>query len=251
MKLYQALNLGQRATVALVGGGGKTSIMYHLAEEIPAPYRVLITTTTKIAAPEPGRYPCFYTDREGYEEALIKVLQSGQRPVLASQRIKKNNKFDGVKPSDLAALFKTGQVDFILVEADGSKGRPLKGHLDYEPVIPEITTRLIIVIGADVLGRPLDAEYVHRPEIAAELTGQEMGTIVKPETIARLIAHPRGILRTSPAQAKNIAVINKIDSLGTWDEVYETARLLKESKRLSKIILCSMHSENPVADIIE
>lgn len=252
MKLYEALDLKQRAVAALVGGGGKTSIMYRLAEEIPASCRVLVTTTTKMFAPDRIGYPCFYTNEEGYkDEFLIKALQSGKRPVLASVRIKENNKLDGVKPQTLAALFKAGQVDFMLVEADGSKGRPLKGHLEYEPVIPEITTRLIIVIGADVLGRPLDSEYVHRPEIVAELTGQEMGTVVKPDTIARLIKHPGGILRTSPAAAENIAIINKIDCLGSLDEAYETARLLKKGSGISKVILCSMRSENPVADIIE
>lgn len=250
MKLFEALNLGQRAVVALVGGGGKTSIMYHLAAEIPAPYRVLITTTTKIFAPDPGEYPCFYTNEEGYrEETMVKALQSGKRPVLAAQRIK--NKLDGVNGDSLSALVKADQVDFILVEADGCKGRPLKGHLDHEPVIPGITTRLVIVIGADVLGKRLDADYVHRPEIVAELTGQRPGTIVTPDTIARLITHPRGIMRTTPSRAGKVAIINKIDSLNSLDEAYETARLLKQDSNISKVILCSIHSKNPVADIIE
>lgn len=252
MKLYEALNLDQRAVVALVGGGGKTSVMYHLADEIPEARRVLITTTTKILAPERKDYPCFYTDEEGYkEEALLRVLQSGTRVILASHMIQEYNKLNGVKAEILSKLFLSDQVDYILVEADGSKGRPLKGHLAHEPVIPAITTRLVIMIGADAIGKRLDSEYVHRSEVVAELTGQKPGTVITPEIIARLITHPRGIMRTSPADAQKTVIINKIDCLGSMDDAYQTAHRLIKYSDIKRVLLCSMHSKQPIADIIE
>ncbi|MEN6326781.1 MAG: selenium cofactor biosynthesis protein YqeC [Syntrophomonas sp.] len=252
MKLYETLDLGPKAVVALVGGGGKTSAMFRLAEEIPSKHSVLITTTTKIYIPSREEYHCFCTQAEGYnEEAVVKALKAGERPVLGSRRLYPEHKLDGVEEELLAGFFRQGQADYILVEADGSKGRPLKGHLDYEPVIPGITTCLLIVIGADVLGKQLDSQFVHRPEIVAGLTGQRPGTMVGPETIACLINHPWGILRTKPAGAETVAIINKIDCLKSLDEVYRTARLLLVGGRIRKVILSSIQSTNPVIDIIE
>jgi probable selenium-dependent hydroxylase accessory protein YqeC len=251
MKLYEALDFKQRALVAIVGGGGKTSLMYHLADEIPAPRKVLLTTTTKILAPGRKDYRCFFTDQEDYQETLLRAIQTGTRAILASRKLQENNKLDGVKPETLSKLFLADQVDYILAEADGSKGRPLKGHLPHEPVIPPVTTHLVIMIGADGMGKHLDAEYVHRPEVAAELTGQKMGSVITPETIARLITHPQGIMRTSPPGAEKSVIINKIDCLGSLDDAYHTARLLLKCSDIKRVLLCSMHSKQPLADVIE
>ena len=248
MTLSEALDLGDNGVVSIVGGGGKTSIMFRLVAELPSQYRVLITTTTKIFLP--SQYPCFCIKETGFsKESLIRSLQVGERPVLGSEMILEKNKLNGVDPEFLARLQREGQVDFILIEADGSKGRPLKGHLASEPVIPEITTQLVIVIGADIFGKKLDSEYVHRPEIVADLTGQSLGTLIQPEMIARLITHPRGIMATSPPGAENLVIINKMDCLSSPVPAYETARHLIHAG-IPKVILCSAQSPDPVIDII-
>src|SRR5262249_57619382 len=63
----------------------------------------------------------------------------------------------------------------ILDEADGSRTRPFKAPADHEPVIPEETTLVIAVVGADVLGQPLDGEHVHRPARVSALRGGAPG----------------------------------------------------------------------------
>lgn len=250
MKLADALGLGENGVVSIVGGGGKTSVMFRLAAELPSKYRVLITTTTKIYPPSREKHPCFCIKEKDFsKEDLICCLQAGERPVLGSEITPQHNKLNGVEPDFLAQLQGEGLVDFILIEADGSKGRPLKGHRALEPVIPAITTQLVIVIGADIFGKRLDSEYVHCPEIVADLTGQRLGTPIQPEIIARLITHPQGIMATSPPGAEKLVIINKMDCLQSQEPAYETARHLLHAG-ISKVILCSVQSPDPVIDII-
>ena len=50
MELRELLEIGPGLT-ALIGGGGKTTLMYHLASELRQQGTVLVCTTTKIWPP--------------------------------------------------------------------------------------------------------------------------------------------------------------------------------------------------------
>ena len=50
MELRELLEIGLGLT-ALIGGGGKTTLMYHLAAELRQQGTVLVCTTTKIWPP--------------------------------------------------------------------------------------------------------------------------------------------------------------------------------------------------------
>ncbi|MDD2443160.1 MAG: selenium cofactor biosynthesis protein YqeC [Desulfotomaculaceae bacterium] len=248
MNLAGALGLSEREVVSFVGGGGKTTLMFRLAEEIPFRYRVVITTTTKIFLPPPDKYTTLLIGKRApVENDLAGYLQSGIRPVLGSVLLK-NNKIEGIDPEHIKPL--QNCADTILVEADGSKGLSLKGYLDHEPVIPRSTTMLVIVIGADVIGKTISPGYVHRPEVVAKRTGLNMGSVIDAEVISRLITHPEGPLRLCPFNASALLFINKTDCLEDPGEVYRLGRLLLGG-RIKKVILGSAISENPVIDILE
>lgn len=76
---------------------------------------------------------------------------------------------------------------YLLVEADGSRGLPLKAHAVWEPAVPAATERCVLVVGASGFGRPV-ATVVHRPELFCERTGCSLETPSTPETIANEIA---------------------------------------------------------------
>lgn len=250
MKISEALGLKRREIISFVGGGGKTTLMFRLAEELPLKYKVVITTTTHIFLPPPDKFPTVLLGKgEPVEKDLAGYFLSGLKPVVGSKLLEDNNKkLKGITTEQLSLM--QNYADFFLVEADGSKGRPLKGHLDYEPVIAGPTTVLVVVIGADVLGKSLDSRYVHRPEIVSELTGREMGSEVDPEMIAKLITHSEGILRDSPLSARVVPFINKVDCLEDLSEGYRLGRLLLGEK-IRKVLLGSAIGTSPVLDIVE
>ena len=101
----------------------------------------------------------------------------------------------------------------FLVEGDGSAGRSLKAHLQHEPVVPAATALLTPVIGLDVLGKPLDARHVHRPELFAERVGMNPGEPINPNAILKILFDSKGYLAKAPKTATIIPFLNKLDTL--------------------------------------
>ena len=93
-------------------------------------------------------------------------------------------------------------ADYVLVEADGSRGLPLKAHLSHEPVLPQEAGQVIAVLGLTGLGRPI-AEAAHRPERYAGLAGCTPEDIATPERAARVLEaealHTRVLLNQADA----------------------------------------------------
>ena len=161
---------------ALIGGGGKTTLMYKLAEELSECGTVIVCTSTKIFEPE--NLPML---TDGSKEAIAAALQR-HRVVCAGTKIE-NGKLaaSSVGFQELKKL-----ADYVIVEADGAHGLPLKAHAAYEPVIPNGTNKTVLVIGADAFGQPV-SQICHRPDLFAQIAEVEAGSIVTPEIVKRMI----------------------------------------------------------------
>ena len=177
MKISQILKI-QPGVTALIGGGGKTTLMYRLAKELSAVGTVIVGTSTKIVEPED------LTILTGSSKEEITAALQSRRVICIG------TKADGGKLS--APLVSFGELakfaDYIIVEADGAHRLPIKAHAGYEPVIPEGTNKTILVIGADAFGKPI-AEICHRPELFAKAASVDIQSVITPEIAARVIAH--------------------------------------------------------------
>ena len=157
---------------ALVGGGGKTSLLYHLAGELSRRGSVAITTTTHIKKPDQFPFAA------AAEEA--KMLLAEKKYVCIGTEAEDNK---------LTAPTFAGWeniADYVIVEADGAKMHPLKAHAEYEPVIPAGCENVICVVGASGFGRAV-ALAAHRPEIYAALAEVSEQTNVTPEIAAKVV----------------------------------------------------------------
>lgn len=175
MELSELLAVRPGVT-ALIGGGGKTTAMYTLARELSRRGRVVCCTTTRIWTPD--HLPLVQGASEGLLEAALAEhgcvcagtpAEGGKlaSPALSVER--------------LAAL-----ADYVLVEADGAKGLPVKAHLPHEPVVPREAGQTVLLAGASGFGRPV-REAVHRWEQFCRLTGAEPDEPVTAENLARLL----------------------------------------------------------------
>lgn len=150
---------------AIIGSGGKTSLLYTLAKELSQKGSVIVTTSTHIFKPD----------------HLPVVTEAGRvSGCVCVGTPCENGKLCAPKQSfeELGKL-----ADYVLVEADGSKGLPLKAHEAHEPIIPQNANQVICVVGAEGLGKPAK-ETVHRPERFAQITGSELAT---PKAVAQLL----------------------------------------------------------------
>ena len=172
----EALGVRQGVT-AVIGGGGKTTLLRTLGEELArSGARVILATTTKFL-PFPGIETVPGGEREIAEALGRAPLVCAAAPWGESGKLAESP----VPMARLAAL-----ADYVLVEADGSAGLPLKAHAPHEPVIPAEAVRTILALGASGFGRPI-REAAHRPERYAELAGCGIGAAVTPELAARVI----------------------------------------------------------------
>ncbi|MCD8144010.1 MAG: putative selenium-dependent hydroxylase accessory protein YqeC [Oscillospiraceae bacterium] len=141
------------ACTAIIGGGGKTTLMFTLARTLAAEgYAVLTTTTTHLAWPPPKSVR-FCTPETA--ETLNGCACPGT-VILAGQPCE-GQRMRGVD----FPLEGLNAFDFVLCEADGSNRLPLKVHRETEPVIPPAARLVIQVAGLSALGRPV-GETVHR-----------------------------------------------------------------------------------------
>ena len=160
---------------AMIGGGGKTSTMYALAEELRKIGSVIVCTSTHILCPP--QYP--------YLSRLSEKLVSGN--------VVSTGSIDGLKLSTPEQSFDelTQFADYVLVEADGSRQLPLKAHASHEPVIPKKANKVIVVIGIDGLGKPIK-DVAHRPELYASIVRRDIDAIVTEEMIRKVTdTYPR------------------------------------------------------------
>lgn len=256
--LRAALGLGQPPElIAIVGGGGKTSLMFALAAELPG--RAVLTTTTRIFAAQMKRAPAI-----AYAEDLspLAAALDEHGRCLVVGRVE-GEKALGVDPSLPAHLLARPDVDWVLVEADGSRMRPVKAPADHEPVVPPETMLLVPVAGIDALAGPLD-EVAHRPELVRELLEQpstanhKATPVARPlieedrltsRGLARLLTHPAGGLKGAPAGARIAPFINKVET----DEQLMAARaataLMLDEPRVAQVVIGALHSEQPAREV--
>lgn len=161
---------------AIIGGGGKTSLLYALARELQSRGSVIVTTSTKIR--RPTQLPV--ADPATPEE-LRATLRTASPLCLGSPWPE-----DKLAAPTLSFAALTRAADYVLVEADGSKGLPAKAHAAHEPVIPAEAGRVILVLGADAFGKPISV-ICHRPERFTALTGASPDDLLTPARWAALI----------------------------------------------------------------
>lgn len=253
ISLRQAFDIRPGAVISLVGGGGKTSLMFALAHEIEAAGETVVTTTTtRIFAPSAGETFLIVEAEEGkLFSGLSRALKKYNHVTLASNRLP-GGKLKGVAPETVDRLAASKRVSYIVNEADGSARKSLKAPNATEPVIPESTTLVIAVVGADAMGCSLTEENVFRPDIVSRLTGLPPGSPVTGDTIAVLLTHTEGIAKGTPAHAGIVPLINKIDKLPDLSAAESLANkiLAKGHPRIKRVVLGQIKRRQPIAKVI-
>ena len=170
--------------VAAIGGGGKTTLLHSLAEELREQGAHVVLATTTHFMPFDGVETVSSSNKAEVEAALARDgIVCAAAP--AAGRAGAAGKLG---PSPIALDELRLLADVVLVEADGSKRLPLKLHESHEPVVPAGANAVACVLGASCFGQPL-ATACHRAELAGELLGIDPNAAVAtPKLAARLLA---------------------------------------------------------------
>ncbi len=200
--------------VTLIGGGGKTSLMYYLVAGLKAAgIAAFAAATAKLFMPEGAGHRAVLVNSLAEFRRAVEELRPSPALVTVARGVADGaqRKLTGLAPEWLDTLAGEYPAVRFIVEGDGSAGLPLKGHLPHDPVVPAATRLLVPVIGADAVGRPLAADCVHRPARAAELAGTAEGKNITAVMVARILLHPQGYLHNCPPAARVVPFINKAE----------------------------------------
>ena len=183
--------------VSLVGGGGKTTLLYAMAQHCAAKgWKVLVSTTTHIQCPERN-----WARTEAQREAL---WATGQFAVAGAPA-------EGGKLTRPPALQEwMAQADAVFLEADGAKRLPCKAPAAHEPVLLPESDLVLAVAGLSAVGRPL-REVCFRLENACTLLGVGPEMPLTPALLAKMLASDAGGRKNVGAR-RFAAVLNQADT---------------------------------------
>ena len=242
MKLHVALGISSGDVAAFVGAGGKSgaiiTVCGGLTEEGK---KVLVAPTTKMLLGEADRLgPLVTSEVVGDLHAEAERVLSEAPAVVVGSGMLSKNRVGGVDPEwvgDLAPL-----ADVVLIEADGSRRRPIKGTADHEPALPDVATLVVAVGNIDALGAPVDEEHVHRPTIFSELTGVGQGQSITPRAFARALS--QGSLARVPQGARTAVLITGVEP---GRSMADASVITRELWRLGvkNVVLASLPTKSP------
>jgi len=173
MNMQEIFQINKGIT-AIIGGGGKTSFMYALAKELSEKGRVIVCTSAKILIPK--HIPVVFSEDEifsAFEKSNIVCVGS-----LFSDEKLSAPKISFLRLRELC--------DYVIVEADGSKHLPFKAHADGEPPIPGETDKVILIMGINAIGKPIEIAC-HRAEKACGILGKSPSDILTVSNAAKII----------------------------------------------------------------
>ena len=219
-------------TIALVGAGGKTTAMFALARQLrPA----LVTTTTHL-----GVWQASAADSHLVWSLSAPPWEAASAPldrdvILVTRALDKaGQRLAGLAIDEVAALrsWPGGLGRSLLIEADGSRGRPLKAPASHEPAMPDHADLVVVTAGLSGLGTPLDDSHVHRPDAFSRLSGVMAGAGIDVPALARVLTHPEGGLKHIPTGARRVALLNQAD----------TDALARQGRELAQRLLPTYHA---------
>lgn len=223
--LRELIKIKREDIISVVGSGGKTTFIYNLAKELEKE-KVLISTTTKMLYPKENQIDYFFSSSEGNELNIKKG-----RTFIAGEKLNKN-KVSG----DISLIKKySSSFDYILLESDGSKRKPLKGWNDTEPVILKETTKTIGIIPLHIIGERITEKNIHRIEIFNNTFKTKIGDEITLDIIVEIIMNPNGLFKDSVGE--KILFLNRINDKKSKELVCELLELLsRKNKNSLKII---------------
>ncbi len=220
--LFQNIADANKSCVGILGGGGKTTLLHALGDELSKTYdHVTLSSLTKAGISAQHRVH-YYREFEVEEsrELLFKI-----NPLYIMAEQESEYKLIGLTPDQLQSLHDAS--DLTLFECDGARKKPIKAHQPFDPVIPHFATHAIIMVGADAVGAKVDGKMVHRPELFRELWNVNANHILDPAFITRILTSEYGYLQKVPKGIELTYFVNKADAF--------PAQALELAKMLSKL----------------
>lgn len=216
LDLRTALRADQAVRMAFVGAGGKTSAIFRLARQLQPP--VLVSASTHL-----GAWQFSLADQQVSVRTAKDVWACVERisdVFLFTGSVGEDQRARGLDADVLQAVLDLANRLGcpLLLEADGSRQKPLKAPAEHEPALPEWAEQVVVTAGLSGLGQRLNDTAVHRVERFAELSGIAPGEEITPTGLVKVLTHPQGGLKGIPPAARKIVLLNQAEKASALAE---------------------------------
>ena len=238
LSLAKALRVRTSSSIAFVGAGGKTTALFQLARELSSP--VIVTATSHL-----GSWQFHQADRHIMTDSAAppEELEHGLQGIILVTGELDGDRSKPINENVLNWLYQFCGVQAIplLIEADGSRQKPLKAWAEHEPPIPGFVAQVVQVVGLTGIGKPLNSENVHRPEVFAKISGLNAGEPITTAAVQRVLTDPSGGLHNIPGAARRIVLLNQADT----DDLQATANGMVQPllSAFDSVIISSLREE--------
>ena len=236
--LCDLIDLPTHPLISIVGAGGKTTTMYTLAGEMAhRGKRVITTTTTQIFFPEQGETDTLLFAAE--TSILLRKIDAAwkdHKNITVTGVPIREDKLAGLQLEQPYELLTKSGADAVIVEADGARHRMIKAPAEHEPVIPPQTNVALPMMSAEAINQPLSDRIAHRPQWVATVTGINLGDLLLPAVIAKLMTSEQGALKHIPETAAIYLLITH-SSMTHKETLHELVSLVQRSTRISGVLI--------------
>ena len=211
MKLKKALRYKKNESIAFVGAGGKTTAMFILAKELNSP--VIVSASTHLMQSQINLADNHITVKDK-REVKEKLRMIKDEVVLITSDHYTDQRVSGLESNTMDELFEKTRLKKIpmLIEADGSRRKPIKAPETHEPPIPKQIDIVIVSVGLTALGKIIDEKSVHRVDKFMQIVEKDKGELIDNKDVVRLLTNKDGGLKNIPKQSKRVVLLNQADN---------------------------------------
>lgn len=225
---------------SVVGAGGKKTTLYALANALD---RAVVTATVRIPIFDP------HVGRVAVTDDPAGVIGNNEEwPLGIVPEREGEDRYRGYDREVVAELAREVDVP-LFVKADGARMREFKAPGDREPQVPETTDTVAPIASVHAVGKSLNDAVVHRPERIGAIAGLDPGEEITPETVASVLASPKGGLKDIPEGANAIPLLNKVDTDADETIAREIARGVHERADVERVVLARM-ADAEIVDVM-
>lgn len=203
--------------ISLVGGGGKTTLLYAMAAHCARKgWRILVTTTTHIQQPASALWA-------QDDAALTALWQTGSYAVAGIPAAQGKL----AMPPTLQLQRWIAQADAVFVEADGAKHHPCKVPAAHEPVLLPQSDIVLAVAGLSALGRPLQQVCFRYDTVRPQFLDAEPQALLTPQMLALMLASEQGGRKAIEAR-QFYAILNQADTPELQQQGMQVQEILRQ-----------------------
>jgi len=204
------LRIDHTSRAAIVGAGGKSTILFNAAKEFDSP--VVLAATAHLCIDQLRLADTHRVIEKPADVSLI-FQKSIRGTILLTGPVGERDRTHGLSVEEIDLVRENCDRYGLplLIEADGSRRLPLKAPAEHEPPIPDWVNHVVVVSGLSALGKALSEEVVFRAGRFAEIAGSQMGERINLAMLKNYLLSEKGGLKNIPNDAIRSVFFNQLD----------------------------------------